>query len=114
MHSSASRALLHLCLFRWCLQRREANQPETDCRRGSGEVQGEVSPANVSSFEPPLFTRAAFNGTQAWHESLSTHRHAHARTRAHTQYGARHGSVKDVQDTHWFHHNGFFKACWGK
>lgn len=41
--------LLHsFVTCRWCLQRREADQPKTDCRQGSGEMQRKVGSTPVS------------------------------------------------------------------
>lgn len=64
--------------YRWCLQRREADQPETDCGRGSGEVQGKVSPTYKAHTFSLLSNRPCLHqllvmGLSPWHMTHWTH-----------------------------------------
>lgn len=46
---------VHPLAHRWCLQRRQTDQPEAHLGRSAGEVQGKVGPA-PSSQQPAVFT----------------------------------------------------------
>lgn len=72
--------------YRWCLSRREADQPETDCEWGPWEVQGKVSSTRFRNC--PYLHMLLVMGL--WHMSHWTRR--------------RHGPISCYQDTHWLVH----------
>lgn len=62
-------SLLQSESYRWCLSRREADQPQTDCKWGPWEVQAKVSSARFHNC-PYLHTLLVMG---LWHMSHWTH-----------------------------------------
>lgn len=97
--------IIALCLYlflplspvRWCLQRRETDQPEADCNRGSGEVPGKVAPAYKAYTFPDFSNHPYLHWLQLvmevspWNMSHCTHR------RTHTEQSA---DIRDVKESY--------------
>lgn len=92
-------SLLPFETYRWCLSRREADQPEADCARGSWEVQGKASPTHFRHC--PYLHELLVMGL--WHMSHWTHT------------GGRALSAVIRDTTHWpFYTLWSFQATWGR